>query len=296
MTGFLDEIGKKLAERWVALLAVPGLLYLAAVTAGAVLGQDHALDYPALSRQVTQWTDSPSLRSAGGTVLIIAGILAGSVLAGVAAAAAGQITQMVWMARGDRWPGRWLTGWRRARSQKYKRVADDPAATREQVRKAIEKADRICVIAPDRPTWIGDRLRACQVRTRRVYGIDLNTAWPRLWLVLPDVARAEISAAHDAFRFAARLTGWSAMYLVLGFWWWPALPVAVITQATALIKGRTATGTLADLLEAAVDLYSRDLAARLSNTGDSLEFPAAGRRLTTLMRKSRWDSHSPMAD
>ncbi len=37
MTEFLGEIGKKLAERWVAFLAVPGFLYLAAVTAAVVL-------------------------------------------------------------------------------------------------------------------------------------------------------------------------------------------------------------------------------------------------------------------
>src|SRR5487761_1454229 len=147
MTGFLDEVGKR--------LAVPGLLYLAAVTAGAVLGQGRALDYPVLARQVTRWAASPSLRSAGGTALIIAGILAGSVLAGAVAAAAGQGTQMLWVARGERWPGRWLTGWRRSRSQKHKQIADDPTATPEQVRNAMRKADRICVIAPDRPTWIG---------------------------------------------------------------------------------------------------------------------------------------------
>jgi hypothetical protein len=38
MTGFLGEIGKKIADRWAALLVIPGLLYLAAVTAAAVLG------------------------------------------------------------------------------------------------------------------------------------------------------------------------------------------------------------------------------------------------------------------
>ncbi|MER5626420.1 hypothetical protein ABT061_35860 [Streptosporangium sp. NPDC002544] len=34
MNGFLSEIGKKLAERWVTLLALPGLLYLAAAMVG----------------------------------------------------------------------------------------------------------------------------------------------------------------------------------------------------------------------------------------------------------------------
>ena len=83
MTGFLGEIGQKLADRWAALLAIPGLLYLAAVTVAAVLGQEHALSYPDLSRKITAWADSPVLKSAGGAVLIVGAILAGSVVAGL---------------------------------------------------------------------------------------------------------------------------------------------------------------------------------------------------------------------
>jgi hypothetical protein len=82
MTGFLGEIGQKLADRWAALLVVPGLLYLAAVTAAAVLGQAHALSYPDLSRKIAVWAASPASKSPGGTVLIVAAILAGSVVEG----------------------------------------------------------------------------------------------------------------------------------------------------------------------------------------------------------------------
>ena len=63
MTGFLTEIGSKLADRWAALLALPGLLYLAAVTAAAALGQDHAVSYPFLSQKITSWAASPVLKS-----------------------------------------------------------------------------------------------------------------------------------------------------------------------------------------------------------------------------------------
>jgi hypothetical protein len=296
MTGFLGEIGKQLADRWVALLAVPGLLYVVAVTAAVVLGRGHALDYPALSRQVTGWAAGPSLRSAGGTALFITGALAGSVLAGLAAAAVGRVAEMLWVLRGERRPARWLAEWRRTRAQRLKGIADDPAASREQVRKAMEKADRICVIAPDRPTWIGDRLRACQVRARQAYGLDLNAAWPRLWLIMPDIARAEIGTAYDAYRGAARLTGWAVLYVILGLGWWPAIMIAVAAEIAAVIKARAAAGTLADLIEAAVDLYGRDLAAQLGETGSGRVTPATGLRLTALMRKSRWDPGSPAAD
>jgi hypothetical protein len=191
MTGFLGEIGKKLADRWVALLAIPGLLYLGAVIVAAVLGQDHALSYPDLSRKIAAWAASSTLKSAGGTVLIIAAVLAGSVLAGLAAAAGGRFIEMLWTLPGRHAPARWLANWRRDRSRKAKAIADDPDSTPAQVRKAIARADRICLIEADRPTWIGDRLRACHVRIERAYGLDLNAAWPRLWLIVPDTSRTE---------------------------------------------------------------------------------------------------------
>jgi hypothetical protein len=296
MTGFLGEIGKKLADRWAALLAIPGLLYLGAVLTAAVLGQAHALSYPDLSRKIAAWAASPTLKSAGGTVLIIAAVLAGSVIVGLVAVAGGRFIEMLWMLPGDHGPARWLAEWRRDRSRKAKDIADDPGSMPVQVRKAIARADRICLIEADRPTWIGDRLRACHVRIERAYGLDLNAAWPRLWLVVPDTFRTELSAARDAFSGAARLTAWAVLYVALGIWWWPAILIALITGTTALIQAHLATGNLADLIESAADLQGRDLAARLDQNLSGPMTPAIGRLLSTRMRKSRWDPGSPTAD
>ncbi len=296
MTGFLGEIGQKLADRWAALLAVPGLLYLAAVTVAAVLGQTRALSYPDLSRKIAAWAASPALKSAGGTVLIVAAVLAGSVLAGLAAAAGGRFIEILWTLPGKRAPARWLAGWRRDRSQKAKAIADDPVSTPAQVRKAIARADRICLIEADRPTWIGDRLRACRVRIERAYGLDLNAAWPRLWLIVPDTVRTELGTVRDAFSAAARLTAWAILYLVLAIWWWPAVIIALVTGATAIVRAHLATDNLADLIESAMDLHGRDLAAQLDQDLTGPMAPAIGRLLTTRMRKSRWDPGSPLAE
>lgn len=295
MTGFLAEVGQKLADRWAALLAIPGLLYLAAVTASAVLGQGHALSYPDLSHKVAAWAGSPALRSAGGTALIIAAILAGSVAAGLVATAGGRLIESVWTMPGDRPPAKWLAGWRRDRWERQKDIADtsnDPAA----VRRAISRADRICVVEPACPSWTGDRLRACHVRIDKVYGLDLAAAWPRLWLIAPDTVRTELGTARDAFSAAALLTAWAALYLVLGIWWWPAIPLAVITGIAGARKGRLATGSLADLIESAVDLHSTELAAQLGEQVNGPVTPAVGARLTARMRKDRWDPNSPLAE
>jgi hypothetical protein len=294
MTGFLAEVGQKLADRWAALIAVPGLLYLTVVTAAVVLGQGHALSYPDLSRHVAAWAASPALKNAGGALLIIVAVLAGSVAAGLVAVAGGRLVEALWTLPGDRAPARWLAGWRRDRSARLKAIADtsdNPAAAR----RAMTRADRICLVEPACPTWIGDRLHACRVRIEVAYGLDLAVTWPRLWLIVPDAVRTELGTARDAFSAAARLTTWAVLYLVLAIWWWPAILIACITGITAVSKGRLAVGTLADLIESTVDLHCAGLAAQLGEQANGPVIPAVGQRLTTRMRKGRWDPDSPLA-
>jgi hypothetical protein len=239
------------------------------------------------------WAASPALKSAGGTALVIAAVLAGSVAAGLVAAAGGRLVESLWTVPGDRPPAKWLADRRRDRAARQKVIADtsaDPAA----VRQAIARADRVCLVEPACPTWIGDRLRACHVRVEKAYGLDLAATWPRLWLSAPDTVRTELGAARDAFSAAARLTAWAALYLLLGIWWWPAIPIAVITVVAGTAKGRLAAGNLADLIESAIDLYLAELATQLGEPVNGPITPAVGERLTTRMRKSRWDPGSPL--
>ncbi len=297
MTSLLGQFGQKLLDRWATLLAVPGFLYLAALTVAAVLGQDHAVSHRTLVRRVTELAADPVLRSAGGTALVISAVFAGSVAAGLAAAAGGRFVERLWTLPGNRAPARWLAERRRELSRRHKAVADSEAASAAEVRAAIARADRICLVEAARPTWIGDRLRACQVRIARAYRLDLPVVWPRLWLIIPDAARTELGAARDAFSAAARLTAWAVLYLALGVLWWPAALVAVVTGIAAGVRAREATENLAGLVESTVDLYGRDLAVQLGEHPGEGSLPAAaGTRLTTLMRKSRWDPQSPLAD
>src|SRR5258708_31238163 len=159
MIGFLAEIGNRLADRWVAMLAVPGLLYLAATTTAFELGQGHALSYGSMSRQITAWAASPALKTVGGTALIIAAVLAGAALAGLSAAVLGSLVEVLWTLPGRRFPARWVATWRRKRSVNAKATADNPRASEARVRNAMATADRICLIEAANPPWIGDRLR-----------------------------------------------------------------------------------------------------------------------------------------
>ncbi len=150
---------------------------------------------------------------------------------------------------------------------------------------AVAACRRICLVEADRPTWIGDRLRAADERIHHTYQLDVSAAWPRLWMLIPETARTELSAAHDSYTAAARLTGWAFLYLAVGAWWWPALLIAAATGITAWIRARAATAVLADLVETTVDLYGPELARQLGITCPGPLTPDIGHTLTIILRK-----------
>ncbi|MFG2004246.1 hypothetical protein ACGFNU_34310 [Spirillospora sp. NPDC048911] len=286
MNGFLAEVGKKLAERWLALLALPGLLYLATAAVAITLGHGHALDAARLGDRITAWSASGPLRSVGGAALIMLAALLASVAAGLLASGLAVLIELAWTTPGRRRPARWLTDLRRHRSRTAKARADN-ATTQIALVRAIAAADRICLLEADRPTWLADRLRVTRLRMAAAYDLDLDTAWPRLWLLIPIETRQELAAARDALGSLFRLSAWSLLYLPLAIWWWPAIPIAAALHGTAVLRVRPAATNLADLVEATVDLHIIELSERLS-----VQLPD----LTTRLSKSRWDPRSKLAD
>jgi hypothetical protein len=76
------------------------------------------------------------------------------------------------------------------------------------------------------------------------------------------------------------------MYLLVALWWWPAAIVAAATLATAWVRARGAAEALADRVEAAVDLYVRDVAAALGTLpADGRLDREAGDTVSALLRK-----------
>ncbi|MEV1005619.1 hypothetical protein [Nonomuraea sp. NPDC050202] len=110
------------------------------------------------------------------------------------------------------------------------------------------------------PTALGNILRAGELRPLRRYGLDVLIAWPRLWLVLPETARQEISGARTRLDVVGRTMVWA---LAAGVWsvfvWW-AVPVAVLLAISAYRGGvLPAARVYSDLVEAAFDLYRWEL-------------------------------------
>ncbi|MEV0640996.1 hypothetical protein AB0I77_39970 [Streptomyces sp. NPDC050619] len=285
MSTFLAALAGKAAEKWLGLLVLPGVCYLACVVAAAVLGHGDALNPGELQQAVDRLAAHPGASNAGAILLVAAGVLAAAALAGLCAGASAVAVERLWTMRGDQWPARALVR-RRVRRWRQADAACEAAGTRSDLARATERRDTIALVRPRRPTWIGDRFHAVDQRVYDAYDLDLGSAWPRLWLVVPDAVRSELVSAREAYGAASRLAGWAPLYLILGAWWWPALLVAVVVAATAWVRGRTAAAVLADLVEATVDLHATTLAEELGVTG---ERPALtrdiGEAITTTLRK-----------
>jgi hypothetical protein len=272
MTEFLAAIGTKLADRWATALIIPGLIFLTGVTLAVRLGQGNALNAAALHTEINAIAAGPASHSTGAILLIAVGALAGSIGAALAATVVGKLVQRAWLL-----PGTWkylpawaLRQWRvrrwrkadeRVQAAKAAGVADDLAA-------AVVRRDAICLVEASRPTWIGDRFRALDLRIYRAYGLDLSAAWPGLWTISPPDSRNDLTAAQEAYASAARLVAWGLLYLLISPWWWPSAIIGGVTILVGWSSARSATEIFARLAEVTVDLYAGDLARRLGLSYD----------------------------
>lgn len=298
MSVFFGELAKQLAGRWLSLLALPGVLFLAAVWIGSRLGQTHAMDLQRLASAST--ASELAHRSVTVQVLALIGLALASAVVGVVVQALVVPVRALCLGL---WPfglGGMLTSRRRNRWHELVRQRTDLERARPVLERSTEEQRRIDRIAgrinaiamaePGRPTWMGDRVHALAEITVNRYGLDLAFGWPRLWLVLDDAVRTEISIAQSAFATAMFTATWSVPYLALGVVWWPAAAIGVGIAAAGWARARRGIATLTDLTEATLDLYGRTLAVALGVADESTTGPLTpdeGRTITDIIRKGR---------
>ena len=282
MSMILGELGKKLAERWLSLLVLPGALYLAVVYAAVTLGHRHALDVQRLMTEITARSVDPAAKMAGGQITLLVAVLAGAAALGLAAQTLGSLAErLILAADWQTWPAPLRAVAQHAVALRASRWADLDAVVRVEQRRALlpAPADRpdpqrrlraahrrsqISVEPPERPTWSGDRIQAAALRLDRDHHLDLFSLWPQLSLVLPDPVRTEITSARSDLTRAANLAGWGVLYAPLARWWWPAIPLAIVLAFVARHRIRSTVDAYAGLVEAAARIHATTLAAQLA--------------------------------
>ena len=197
MSGFLSELGKKIAERWLTLLVLPGLFYLTCLAIALTLRHPRALEPGPLRDAVNRLAVQPAAGSPGVLLLTATAILAAAAAAGFAAGGLGRLTERAWNAEGHRWPARLLT---RRRQQRWK---DADAEVQARIAAAVRArtgpsaagpavpAMAVVSAAPDMPAVPAaacrtrharrsrQACRACRTRTRRRGG-DRRTGGDQL--------------------------------------------------------------------------------------------------------------------
>ncbi|MGH4017458.1 MAG: hypothetical protein ACRDSL_26755 [Pseudonocardiaceae bacterium] len=303
MNDFFGELAKQLAGRWLTLLAIPGMLFLAAGWAGLQLGHAHALDTSRLANAVRNATTEIANWPGATQALALVGFLLAAVTLGLIVQALVGPVRAVSLGQ---WPGplgrlgkvlarrrrhRWNELYReRTALEKVHPRQDRTTDQQQRIDQLAGRANQIAMAEPDRPTWMGDRIHALSHVAISRYGLDLTFGWPRLWLVLPDAARAEINTAQAGFATAIFTTTWSLPYLALGTLWWPAALAGVVIAAAGWSRARSQITTLTELVESAVDVHGRDLAiifgvADPTSTGPLT--PDEGHDITDIARKGR---------
>ncbi|MFE5869257.1 hypothetical protein ACFQ6V_11455 [Streptomyces roseifaciens] len=271
MGGFLTHLADKLAEKWLSLLVLPGLLFLATASCAHVLPHGDPFDHQPVVSALRRI--GPSLHDSAPALVAfaLAGLLLAAAGVGLTARCLATLVQRVWAGPWPSWAGPLDLALTRRRRTRAERSPAPPAVTR---------------YLPARPTWIADRLRLVDDRVHAEYGLRIALLWPRLWLALPPEQRAPIEAARAAFADAAALTAWGLLYLPLGLAWWPAALIGLVVVGAGVHRGRCGAASFADLAEASVDVNQQLIADLFGRTPqDGRITPDDGARINDRLNK-----------
>jgi hypothetical protein len=267
MTDLIATVGKKITERWLAAVLLPGLLY-AAITAWALLaGHQHALDLRWLATRLSRlWQHHAA--DPGTNMVTIAVALGAAGLAGTAAALiAEEGMQRLWIIRG---PQRRL----------------DKLRTRAEAAWQARQPRPPQRYLPQRATGIGERFRLVGERIDVQYGLSVTAAWPRIWILTSNDTRTLVSAAYRRYGTDTALAAWGVLYLPWTIRWWPAMVIAVAAMALGYRRAQASSSALATLIEATVDAHANDLAKTLGvELPEGSLTPEEGNRINNILTK-----------
>ena len=298
MNTFPAQLGTKLADQWAKIVVLPGLVWMLLLTAALQLGQAHAFDLGALRSWLNRQAQEPTAHALGTVLLAFAAFSGASAVGGLAADGLGRVLQRAWASSGTSHAGAYLLSvrlhrWRAADGRKRRAVArkgSQPGKSRASRRlKRAERALARLGREPIRPTRVADGFAETVGRIATVYGLtDFQRAWPRLWAVLPDSLRSDVTEARDAYASASRTIGWGILYSLIALAWWPAAPLGIAIVLHGVPRARAAASALADLIETSVELHLSTLARQLGlDVQPAVRPESTGRAITNRLAEGR---------
>ncbi|MDC2956885.1 hypothetical protein PO587_20710 [Streptomyces gilvifuscus] len=267
---FWESIGAKLGEKWLA-AALPALLFW--TLGAAAYSHGHG----------TGWIGHRTKCLQGQPVVLQVATLAGGLLV---VGVSGQLVERVSHPalrglQGYWWP--WLDPLRRRLTDRQTRKLASSQARFEELAPLIDngtadagqeaeyrRLDAELRHNPPRaalhmPTRLGMYLRAAESEAKDKYGLDVVKCWPHLWVVLPEQARGDLTAAYTALLRTVQWLVWAMLALIWACWI-PWLPLATLPLTWIIHRfwANPNAATYGDLLRASVDLNRRAMYNALS--------------------------------
>lgn len=288
LTKFFENLGGKLAEQWAATVLTPAFVFWAGGL-GAWVWRHGRTPLEAWVRELSGLSTPAQLALLMGALIVV---LASAVIEQRCELGVLRLLEGYWGRRLTRLR-QWLVLRQNAkladldrRFQTLTKKRESGLLTFEEEEEYVETDERLrrTPAHPARrmPTRLGNTLRAAERLPAEKYGLDSVVCWPRLWLLLPDGVKNELSAARAGLDAGARVWFWGMLFLVWTVWAWWAAPVGLVAAFLAYRWMLGAAETYADLLESAFDVHRTALyeALRLPPPAHAGEEVGYGRRLT----------------
>jgi hypothetical protein len=294
-TKFVEAVGGKLAEQWIATLLTPAFCFWI----GGLYAWAKGDRWLILKQQLEKLDDPLQLAALIGALLIVT----------TSAFAIQQFeADILRILEGycPRWlfPVAWIYRRLLSRQRNHLRKVKENWAKLNSEREqlftssehpaAYELFEKLALLEHQRhwlpsqpkdlmPTKLGNILRSSELRPWHKYGLDSVICWPHLWLLLPESARSDLQSARATLNASVRIWIWSVLFSVVWVWWaWWALPVGILVATFAYHWLLSAARTYGSLVEATFDLYRVNLyrALRFAPPTSSEEEREKGQLLT----------------
>jgi hypothetical protein len=125
----------------------------------------------------------------------------------------------------------------------------------------LDRKRRLAPLDPQirMPTRLGNLLRAMESRPRDHYGLDAVACWSRLWFVLPEEVRKEVTDSRGVLDQYAEIWAWAVLFLAWTYFSWWAAFLGIAAAIIAYRGMMTAAILYGDLVMACYDLHRFDL-------------------------------------
>ncbi|NEP17060.1 MAG: hypothetical protein F6J97_09145 [Leptolyngbya sp. SIO4C1] len=257
-TQFLESLGGQLAERWMATLFTPALVFWL----GGLAAWIQQFGWDELETWLNAQSEPIQITLIAGSLLLVA---ASAFIVQQLELPALQVLEgywPVWLSRLRRYGIRRQRQILKRKEQRWQQLARQreqqgltPAETDDYIR--LDWQLRQFPSQPGRlmPTRLGNLLRAAEDLPQIKYGLDAILCWPRLWMLLPEPVKTDLQAARAELNTAARVWLWGLCFLVWWIWAWWAFPIGLLIAWFAYRWLLRAAATYATLLESAFDLH-----------------------------------------